>query len=239
VLSDETYYAMQKSNINPLYLYSSKIISFHTFSKIFAPGVRTGWLMTLNDQIISRLNDSGFIDSGGSINPIQGLIMFQVIETAEYDDYLRGMLLSLESKRDLICQVLDSYPSAPGNMSFRFNSDSTAGAYVYNINYYPVDVGSGVTRNTTGYSSTSCNISEGTIQTSDNNNTVYITVPNYADSTVRKLFDFNNGFQNFGSNQSLSTGGGYWNNVAAITSVSIITSGGTWTQGTIKIWGIK
>jgi DNA-binding transcriptional MocR family regulator/dihydrodipicolinate reductase len=111
VLSDETYYAMQKSDITPLYLYSSKIISFHTFSKIFAPGVRTGWLMTLNDQIIHKLNDSGFIDSGGSVNPVQGLIMSQVIETAEYYHFLQRMLLSLESKRDLICQVLDSYPN--------------------------------------------------------------------------------------------------------------------------------
>lgn len=143
------------------------------------------------------------------------------------------------SYNQLAIQVLDSYPSAPGNMSFRFNTDATAGAYVYNINYYPVDVGSGVTRNTTGYSSSSCNVSEGTIQTVDNNNSVYITVQNYSESTVRKLFNFNNGFQNFGSNQSLSTGAGYWNNVAAITSFSIITSGGTWTQGTIKIWGIK
>jgi hypothetical protein len=143
------------------------------------------------------------------------------------------------SYNQLAIQVLDSYPSSPGSMSVRFNSDATAAAYVYNINYYPVDTGSGVTRNTTGYSTTSVGISEGTIQTSDNNNTVYMTLQNYSDSTVRKLFTFNNGFQNFGSNQSLSTGSGYWNNIAAITSVSIITSGGTWTQGSIKIWGIK
>lgn len=143
------------------------------------------------------------------------------------------------SYNQLAIQVLDSYPSSPGTMSVRFNTDATAAAYVYNINYYPVDTGSGVTRNTTGYSTTSIGISEGTIQTSDNNNTVYMTLQNYSDTTVRKLFTFNNGFQNFGSNQSLSTGSGYWNNVAAITSVSIITSGGTWTQGTIKIWGIK
>jgi hypothetical protein len=139
----------------------------------------------------------------------------------------------------LAIQVLDSYPSSPGTMSVRFNTDATAAAYVYNINYYPVDVGSGVTRNTTGYSATAVGISEGTIQTSDNNNTVYMTLQNYSDTTVRKLFTFNNGFQNFGSNQSLSTGSGYWNNIAAITSVSIIASAGTWTQGTIKIWGIK
>lgn len=143
------------------------------------------------------------------------------------------------SYNQLAIQVLDSYPSSPGVMSLRFNTDATAAAYVYNINYYPVDTGSGVTRNTTGYSTTAVGLSEGTIQTSDNNNSVYINVLNYAETAVRKLFTFNNGFQNFGSNQSLSTGAGYWNNTAAITSVSIITSGGTWTQGSIKIWGIK
>jgi hypothetical protein len=143
------------------------------------------------------------------------------------------------SYNQLAIQVLDYYASSAGAMTLRFNSDSTAAAYVYNVNYYPVDAGSGVTRNTTGYSTTGVGISEGSLIASDNNSAVYITVQNYAESTVRKLFNFNNGFLNAGSNQSLSTGAGYWNNVAAIDSVSIITGAGTWTQGTIKIWGIK
>jgi hypothetical protein len=143
------------------------------------------------------------------------------------------------SYNQLAIQVLDYYASSAGAMTLRFNSDSTAAAYVYNVNYYPVDAGSGVTRNTTGYSTTGVGISEGSLIASDNNNAVYITVQNYAESTVRKLFNFNNGFLNAGSNQSLSTGAGYWNNVTAIDSVSIITGAGTWSQGTIKIWGIK
>lgn len=107
VLSDETYYIMQKSNQNPLYLYSDKIISFHTFSKILAPGVRLGWLMTLNTELIDKLNNSGFIDSGGSVNPIMGMVVSSVIQSDEYKSYLNEMKISLESKRELICGVLD------------------------------------------------------------------------------------------------------------------------------------
>jgi DNA-binding transcriptional MocR family regulator/dihydrodipicolinate reductase len=110
VLSDETYYLMQNSDIKPLYLYSPKIISFHTFSKIFAPGIRLGWLMTKNTKLIDKLNDSGFIDSGGSVNPIMGLIVASIIETSDYKKYFESMIESLKLKRELICKTLDLYP---------------------------------------------------------------------------------------------------------------------------------
>lgn len=110
VLSDETYYKMQSTNIKPLYLYSPNCISFHTFSKIYAPGVRLGWLMTTNKEITNTLDNSGFIDSGGSVNPVMGLIVANVIQSYDYATYLRNMLQSLESKRELICQILDSFP---------------------------------------------------------------------------------------------------------------------------------
>lgn len=110
ILSDETYYLMHNSEIKPLYIYSSKIISFHTFSKIYAPAVRLGWLMTQDIKLIDTLNESGFIDSGGSVNPIMGLIVSSIIQTSDYKKYIDSMICSLESKRELICKVLDFYP---------------------------------------------------------------------------------------------------------------------------------
>jgi len=112
VLSDETYFEMQRTfdkPFKPLYFYSENIISFHTFSKIYAPGVRLGWLMTKNEYIIKTLNNSGFIDSGGSLNPIMGLIVAYIIKTDLYKNYLSDMIRSLDEKRELICKVLDLY----------------------------------------------------------------------------------------------------------------------------------
>jgi len=110
ILSDETYYKMQNSDIKPLYLYSHFCISFHTFSKIYAPGVRLGWLMTTDYTVLDLLNNSGFIDSGGSVNPLMGYMVSMVITDKLYPKFLNMIIQSLESKRELICQVLDSYP---------------------------------------------------------------------------------------------------------------------------------
>jgi trimeric autotransporter adhesin len=143
------------------------------------------------------------------------------------------------SYNQLAIEILDWYSSSAGSMSLRFNSDTSAGAYVYNINNYPVDAGSGVTRNTTCYSTTGVGLTESTTRAVDTNAATYITLQNYSESTVRKTFNFINGYQNNGTNQTLDSGSGWWNNVAAIDSISIITSAGTWSQGSVKIWGIK
>jgi len=110
VLSDETYYKMQDTRIKPLYCYAPNCISFHTFSKIYAPGVRLGWLMSRDSQLLDRLNNSGFIDSGGSVNPLMGYMISMVITDKLYPQFLNTINCSLDSRRELILQVLDSYP---------------------------------------------------------------------------------------------------------------------------------
>ena len=122
VLSDETYYKMQNTTIYPLYLYSPNFISFHTFSKIYAPGVRLGWLMTQNDKLLEQLNNSGFIDSGGSVNPLMAYMMSMVINDKSYSKFLDIIIQTLQSKRELICQVLDLYPDI-------FSYDKPDGGY--------------------------------------------------------------------------------------------------------------
>lgn len=122
VLSDETYYKMQNTLIYPLYLYSPNCISFHTFSKIYAPGVRLGWLMTQNDKLLEQLNNSGFIDSGGSVNPLMAYMISIVINDKSYSKFLDMIIQTLQSKRELICQVLDSYPDI-------FSYDKPDGGY--------------------------------------------------------------------------------------------------------------
>ena len=68
VLSDETYLFLSygQTQYKSLYFYQkSNIIAMHTFSKIMAPGLRLGYILCKNKDIIEKLNNSGFMRSGG------------------------------------------------------------------------------------------------------------------------------------------------------------------------------
>ena len=117
-LSDETYQFLQsdKSRFNKsLALYSDNIISMGTFSKILVPGVRLGWLYTNlkyeDKNLCSYLDDTGFMDSGGSVNPVMAYQITQNIEK-KYTDYIKFINLTkkdLESKQEIILKTLGLY----------------------------------------------------------------------------------------------------------------------------------
>ena len=123
VLSDETYQFLH-FNSNPftisnksLSYYNSNIISLGTFSKILVPGVRLGWIystykfadgMTLNNW----LDNTGFMDSGGSVNPIMAyMITKNILNNYEsYKEILNNIIKDLQNKSDYVCKVLNKYP---------------------------------------------------------------------------------------------------------------------------------
>ena len=129
VLSDETYqflhysnYQNKKNRINskPLATHSNKIISLGTFSKILVPGIRLGWIYTEKDVLINKvltnlsqlLDDTGFMDSGGSVNPT---IAYMVVKNLankfdKYKEFLSGVIGDLEKKSNLILNTLNKYP---------------------------------------------------------------------------------------------------------------------------------
>lgn len=84
----------------------------HTFSKIMAPGLRLGFILTKNTNIIEKLNDSGFMDSGGSVNPIIAYNVSYILNNHmdTYTDYLAWMKKDLTCKMNIICTELDKYP---------------------------------------------------------------------------------------------------------------------------------
>lgn len=119
-LSDETYQFLQfndkinsKPYNNSLALHSDNIISLGTFSKILAPGLRLGWLYT-NLQysfknLCDYLDETGFMDSGGSVNPI---IAYQItnninFQFENYKKFLNSIKIDLESKQKIIMDTLD------------------------------------------------------------------------------------------------------------------------------------
>jgi hypothetical protein len=140
----------------------------------------------------------------------------------------------------LCIQVFDAYGSGAGGTTGRFNGDATTAAY----QLYFAEPGAGTVYPTATpwyYSiGTAYNWTTGSLKAVDTNFFMQILLPNYADTTSRKLVNVFAAFENAGSNQTLNTNDGFWNNTAAITSITFTApGGGTWTQGTVKIWGIK
>jgi dihydrodipicolinate reductase/aspartate/methionine/tyrosine aminotransferase len=116
-LSDETYQFLHFNNrLNRcLALYSDNIISLGTFSKILAPGIRLGWLYTKlqyeNKNLCTYLDDTGFMDSGGSVNPVMANIITNNIMNnyKSYLNFIDSIKLELESKQKIIMECLTFY----------------------------------------------------------------------------------------------------------------------------------
>ncbi len=125
VFSDETYqflhYPINKTEeiiLNrSLAYYLPNIISLGTFSKILAPGIRLGWIystfmfsedFSLNDW----LDNTGFMDSGGSVNPVIGLMVTRNILNMydEYKTFLNNIINDLYKKNNYVVNVLKKYP---------------------------------------------------------------------------------------------------------------------------------
>jgi hypothetical protein len=142
------------------------------------------------------------------------------------------------SYNQLYIQVLDSYASSNGSWYFRVNGDSTAAAYQQ---LWSEAASNNVYASATPqYYETSTKFQwPATVAGSDKNSAVEILFSNYADTTSRKMMSSVLCTENGGGNQTYNPNNGFWNNASAITSFTFGTNGGTWTQGSIKIWGIK
>ena len=131
VLSDETYLFLHRSDnqkkFKSLYFYSNEdnnIVTLHTFSKIMAPGLRLGYMLTKNTNLLKLLDNGGFMDSGGSVNPFMAYIIKQSLEDnfKGYTNYLNEMKDDLTNKMKFIESQLDKYPE-------HFSYDKPDGGY--------------------------------------------------------------------------------------------------------------
>ena len=127
VLSDETYQFLHYTNNpddlisnKPLAYYNSNIISLGTFSKILAPGVRLGWIYSdykinninfTNISLNDYLDNTGFMDSCGSVNPIMAYMITNNINNNYqlYQEFLNKTIKDLEKKSNFIINIFEKY----------------------------------------------------------------------------------------------------------------------------------
>jgi hypothetical protein len=73
---------------------------------------------------------------------------------------------------------------------------------------------------------------------SDQNNNLCITIPNYADTTSNKIYTAFSGVKDGSANAATFTTN-RWSNAAAITSIGFNTPSGSWSGGTIYVYGVN
>jgi len=141
-------------------------------------------------------------------------------------------------------QMTQSGAAAAAEWKMRFNGDSTA-SYTYSV----------LQANGTSAASAICNAGStpvagmimcsptgASISASGQNDyragTFAVWVYDYNTSAAYKTVQWNGGAQPDGT-RSLSNGNGMWVNAAAITSISLIMTAGTFKTGTIRIYGVS
>jgi len=84
-------------------------ISVSSFTKIWCPGLRLGWI-DAPSFIIERLKNYGYIDSQGGVAPFLGSMMTRAIESNLLDTHLDKLKLEYSQRYELMCNILREEP---------------------------------------------------------------------------------------------------------------------------------
>ncbi|MBN1411942.1 MAG: PLP-dependent aminotransferase family protein [Spirochaetales bacterium] len=94
IVSDEAYQFLNFSPQFPVSLairgMGNKILSLGSFSKILAPGLRLGWIHSTPD-LIKKIAGTGFVKSGGGLNPFTGRIVGAFMKNGSQDTHLASL----------------------------------------------------------------------------------------------------------------------------------------------------
>ena len=107
VFSDEVYNLLSfDGNVNmPLYKYHQNIISMNSFSKIFAPALRLGWL-SCSPTFMTKIKNSGQLDSSGCVNPISCAVMHELIVAGALQESINKWRSVLKTNFNVLYNLL-------------------------------------------------------------------------------------------------------------------------------------
>jgi len=137
------------------------------------------------------------------------------------------------SYKQLQIVIRDWWPSTGTSFYTRFNNDSTANAYLSILTSYRDGAGAGSIGSMDSYFN---NFASNTGSASVGMSYV-LTVPDYANTTSAKVATGIN--YGSGANQGIYSGGFVWKNNSAITQFNIGLFAGTFSGGTVLIYGVN
>ena len=91
IIADEAYQMLAYTSAPPppmtYFDTSARVLSLGSFSKILAPGLRIGWMQS-KPSLLEPFIASGYLESGGGLNPFVSGIVHSMIELGLQKDYL-------------------------------------------------------------------------------------------------------------------------------------------------------
>ena len=112
ILADEVYQLIYFDELPPKPLLSfdqgNRVISFGSFSKILAPGLRTGWIHAA-PEIIKRFSDAALTFSGGGFNHYSSALIREVIDLGLLDTHVSVLREEYSVRSDAMHQALQIY----------------------------------------------------------------------------------------------------------------------------------
>lgn len=82
-------------------------VTVSSFTKIFAPGIRCGWIEGPS-HIVESLENVGYIQSQGGCTPLIGEIMYTALSTGMNDRVLANLNQALRKRSRALCEILTS-----------------------------------------------------------------------------------------------------------------------------------
>ena len=112
ILADEVYQLLNFHDIPPEPMMhfddGNRVISFGSFSKILAPGMRTGWVHS-STEIIEKFASSAYAFSGGGLNHFSSVIIDEMIRNGAIAENLCNLRTTLSERADLMNDALVQY----------------------------------------------------------------------------------------------------------------------------------
>ena len=134
------------------------VISFSSFSKILAPGLRLGWIEAAS-ELIERISNRGYLSSGGCIAPFTSGMVANFISSGRLSVFLTTLKETYKKRSNALAKALEAeaettgwhfagMPCAPSGGYFlwlRLPPDTdtcslAAEARVQNVSYLPGDL---------------------------------------------------------------------------------------------------
>ena len=116
IVADEVYHLLDFGDAPPRplasYAHDARVLSFGSFSKICAPGLRLGWIES-SPALLNTLMQSGLVQSGGGLNPFTSGVVRSLLDLGLADTTLDVLRAVYTERSAVLCRALrEQLPTA-------------------------------------------------------------------------------------------------------------------------------
>lgn len=155
---------------------------------------------------------------------------------------LSGSSLALTSisgsYKNLVLVLRNYYTGTDFDLNCKINSLTTAGDYSYNL-WESATTNGSAAASATYYNSTVFGLNNSLIDNSDGDNSLVLTINDYADTTANKIMTAFEMYKRSTGQKTILQSFGSVNTTAAVTAITLTPSAGTWSAGTYTLYGVN